>query len=131
MTSHTKIHFSVQKVWPNKIESYLKVNPWTDWWQQSDIRMQPKLNILNTWIPYSAIALYVVGENIGKFGELTAICLCMYYLQYQYFPYPNIFNRCLLLQFHTWTSACIVRLLLYLSFKILLKSFTSDGFGDS
>ena len=41
---------------------------------------------------------YVVGENIGEFSELTAIRQCF---AYQYFPYPNIFNRCLLLQLHT------------------------------
>ena len=60
----------------------------------------------------------MAGENIGEFGELTAILQCF---TYRYFPYPNIFNRRLLLQLHTWTSPCIVRLLLYLSFKISLN----------
>ena len=34
-------------------------------------------------IPYSAIMC--LGENIGEFGKLTAICQCS---TYWYFPYP-------------------------------------------
>ena len=53
-------------------------------------------NALKLGIPYSTIT-YMVGENIGELGELTAICQCF---TYRYFPYPNIFNRHLLLQLH-------------------------------
>ena len=29
--------FGVKKVWPSKVESYMEVNAWTDWWQQDNI----------------------------------------------------------------------------------------------
>ena len=72
-------------------------------------------NTITLRIPYS---VFMWWGNIGKFGESTAIRQCF---TYRYFPYPNIFNRRLLSQLHTWMSPCIVRLLLYLSFKISLS----------
>ena len=33
----TPLVYIVKKVWPSKVESYLEMNVWTDWWQQDFI----------------------------------------------------------------------------------------------